>query len=256
VRRRAFIMLLSGAAAWPLPANAQQPDRVRRIGVLMNLTAADPEGQARLAAFLQALQRSGWTDSHNVRIETRWSAGDPDRARTYAAELVTLTPDVILADGGTTVGPLLKATRTVPIVFVNVTDPVGGGYVESLARPDGNASGFTLFEYAISAKWLELLKEMSPRVTRVAVLRNPALISGGGQLGAIQTAAPSFGVELRPVDVRDRSEIERAVAAFARSSNGGLIVTANTFARGAAPVAGGLPLPLLRDERRPSLLRS
>jgi putative tryptophan/tyrosine transport system substrate-binding protein len=231
VRRRDFITLLGGAAAtWPLAARAQQGERMRHIGVLMNLTAADPEGQARVAAFLQALQGSGWTEGHNVRIETRWSAGDPDRARTYAAELVALAPDVILADGGTDVGPLLKATRTLPIVFVNVTDPVGGGYVESLARPGGNASGFTLFEYAISAKWLELLKETSPRVTRVAVLRNPALISGGGQFGAIQTAAPSFGIELRPVDVRNRSEIERAIAAFARSSNGGLIVTATTLA--------------------------
>src|SRR5262245_21297347 len=160
----------------------------------MNLAEADPEGQARLAAFLQALQASGWADSRNVRIETRWSAGDPEHARAYAAELVALAPDVILADGGTTVGPLLNATRTVPVVFVNVTDPIGGGFVERLARPAGNATGFTLFEYSISVKWLELLKEMSPRVKRVAVLRNPALASGGGQLGAIQTAAPSLGV--------------------------------------------------------------
>src|SRR5262249_20052011 len=160
-----FITLLGGAAvAWPLAVRAQQPvgEQMRRIGVLVNLAAADPEGQARLAAFLQALQASGWADSRNVRIETRWSAGDPQRARAYPAELVALAPDVILADGGTTVGPLLNATRTVPVVFVNVTDPVGGGFVESLARPAGNATGFTLFEYSISVKWLELLKEMSP----------------------------------------------------------------------------------------------
>ena len=217
LRRRQFITLLGGAAVWPFAARAQQPERMRRIGVLMNLAAADPEGQA-------------WTDSRNVRIETRWSAGDPERARAYVAELVALAPDVILADGGTTVGPLLNATRTVPVVFVNVTDPVGGGFVESLARPAGNATGFTLFEYSISVKWLELLKEMSPRVKRVAVLRNPALASGGGQLGAIQTAAPSLGVDLRPVDVREASEIERGIGAFARSSNAGLIVTANTLA--------------------------
>jgi len=196
----------------------------------MNLAAADPEGEARLAAFLQALQGSGWTDGRNVRIETRWTAGDPERARAYAAELVALAPDVVLADGGTTVGPLLNATRTLPVVFVNVTDPVGGGFVESLARPGGNASGFTLFEYAISVKWLELLKEMAPRVKRVAVLRNPALASGGGQLGAIQAAAPTLRVELRPVDVREASEIERGLAAFTGASNAGLIVTANTLA--------------------------
>src|SRR5262249_18895058 len=217
LRRRQFITLLGGAAVWPFAARAQQPERMRRIGVLMNLAAADPEGQA-------------WTDSRNVRIETRWSAGDPERARAYVAELVALAPDVILADGGTTVGPLLNATRTVPVVFVNVTDPVGGGFVESLARPAGNATGFTLFEYSISVKVLELVNEVWPRVRRVAVLRNLAVASGGGQLGAIQTAAPSFGVELRPVDVREASEIERGVVAFARSSNAGLIVTANTLA--------------------------
>src|SRR5262245_26551795 len=231
MRRREFIALISsGVAAWPLAARAQQAERMRRIGVLMNLAAADPEGEARLAAFLQALQGSGWTDGRNVRIETRLTAGDPERARAYAAELIALAPDVILADGGTTVGPLLNATRTLPVVFVNVTDPVGGGFVESLARPGGNASGFTLFEYAISVKWLELLKEMAPRVKRVAVLRNPALASGGGQLGAIQAAAPTLRVELRPVDVREASEIERGLAAFTGASNAGLIVTANTLA--------------------------
>jgi putative tryptophan/tyrosine transport system substrate-binding protein len=229
MRRREFITLLGGAAvAWPLAAHPQQADRMRRIGALMNLAEDDPESQARIAAFLQGLQQLGWIDGRNMQIDTRWSAGDPNTARKYAADLVALAPDVILADGGTTVGPLQRATRTVPIVFVNFIDPVGGGYVESLARPGGNASGFTLFEYSISGKWLELLKEIAPRVTRAAVFRNPALPSGTGQLGALQAAAASLGVELRPVDVRDAGEIERAVTSFVRSSNGSLIVTANT----------------------------
>src|SRR5262245_40844402 len=232
----------------------------------MNLAEADPEGQARLAAFLQALQASGWADSRNVRIETRWSAGDPEHARAYAAELVALAPDVILADGGTTVGPLLNATRTVPVVFVNVTDPVGGGFVESLARPAGNATGFTLFEYSISVKWLELLKEMSPRVKRVAVLRNPALASGGGQLGAIQTAAPSLGVDLRPVDVREASEdrarhwrLRALIECWPHRHGehiGGPASRTDHLAGGTAPPAGGLPVPLLCRERRSRLLRS
>ena len=194
------------------------------------MAADDPEGQARIAAFLQGLQELGWTDGRNVRIDTRWGAGDADRNRRYAAELVALAPDVILASGGTVVGPLLQATRTVPIVFTQTPDPVGAGFVESLARPGGNATGFTLFEYGISGKWLELLKEIAPRVTRAAVLRDPAIPQGIGQLGAIQSVAPSFGVELSPVDVRDAGEIERAVTAFARGSNGGLIVTASGLA--------------------------
>jgi putative tryptophan/tyrosine transport system substrate-binding protein len=231
MRRREFMTLLGGgAAAWSLAARAQQSERMRRIGALMNLAADDTESHLRITAFLHGLQQAGWIESRNLAVETRWCAGDPDLARKYASELVALAPDVVLADGGTTVGPLQRATRTVPIVFVNVTDPVGGGFVESLARPGGNTTGFTLFEYAISAKWLELLKEIAPRLTRVAVFRNPVLASGGGQLGAIQAAAPAFGVELRPVDVRDAGEIERAVAAFVRGSNGGLIVTANTSA--------------------------
>ena len=175
MRRREFITLLGGAAAWPLAARAQQPERVRRIGVLMNLAADDPEGQARIAAFLQELQQLGWTDGRNVRIEYRWAAGDAERIRKYAAELVALAPDVILAPGSATAVPLLQATRTVPIVFVHVTDPVGAGFVESLARPGGNATGFTLFEYGISGKWLELLKQIAPGVTRAAVLRDPAI---------------------------------------------------------------------------------
>jgi putative tryptophan/tyrosine transport system substrate-binding protein len=231
MRRREFITLLGGSAvAWPLAVRAQQGERVRRIGVLQSLAADDPEGQARLAAFAQGLQQSGWTIGRNVQIDTRWAAGDAERFRRYGAELVALAPDVILAVGAAAVGPLQQATHTVPIVFVNTSDPVGAGFVESLARPGGNATGFLLYEYGTSGKWLELLKEIAPRVTRVAVLRDSALAAGTGQLGAIQAVAPSFGVELRPVDVRDAPEIERAVAAFARVSDGGLIVTGSTLA--------------------------
>jgi len=230
MRRRAFITLLGGAAAWPLAARAQQGERLRRIGVLQSLAADDAEGQARLAAFAQGLQQSGWIIGRNVRIDTRWAAGDAERIRRYAAELVALTPDVILVVGAPATGSLLQATGAVPIVFVNVPDPVGAGFVETLARPGGNATGFMNFEYGISGKWLELLKEIAPGVTRVAVLRDSALAAGSGQLGAIQSVAPSFKVELRPIDVRDVGEIERALAAFARASNGGLIVTGSSLA--------------------------
>jgi len=230
MKRREFITLAGSAAVWPLAARAQQPERMRRIGVLQSLAANDPEGQARLAAFAQGLQQAGWTIGRNVQIDTRWAAGDAEGFRRYAAELVALAPDVILAVGAAAVGPLQQATRTVPIVFVNTSDPVGAGFVESLARPGGNATGFLLYEYGTSGKWLELLKEIAPRVTRVAVLRDSALAAGIGQLGAIQAVAPSFGVELRPVDVRDAPETERAVAAFARASDGGLIVTGSTLA--------------------------
>jgi putative ABC transport system substrate-binding protein len=229
MRRREFITLLGSAAAWPLAARAQQPERVRRIGVLMNLAADDSEGQARLAAFAQALKQLGWSDGRNLRIDTRWARTDD--IRRDAAELAALAPDILLAANGTaTVAPLLQATRTVPIVFVNVIDPVGAGFVASLAQPGGNATGFTIYEYSMSGKWLELLKEIAPRVTRAAVLRDPALASGIGQFGAVQAVAPSLGVELSPVDVRDAGEIERAVAAFARGLNGGLIVTAAPLA--------------------------
>jgi ABC-type uncharacterized transport system substrate-binding protein len=231
LKRREFITLLGGAAvAWPLAARAQQRERMRRIGVLMTLAADDPEGQARLTAFVQGLQELGWTDGRNVQIDYRWPAGDAERIRRYAAELAALAPDIILAGGGAVVPSLLQATRTIPIVFTQTPDPVGAGFVESLARPGGNVTGFMLYEYGIGAKWLELLKEIAPHVTRAAVIRDAAVASGIGQWGAIQTAAPSFGVELRPVDVRDASEIERAVAAFARSANGGLIVAASTLA--------------------------
>jgi len=230
MNRRDFITLLGGAAAWPLAARAQQREHMRRIGVLMPLAADDPEAQSRVAAFAQGLQQSGWTIGRNVRIDTRWAAGDAERIRKYAAELAALAPDVILAGGGAVVPSLLQATRTVPIVFTQTPDPVGAGFVNSLARPGGNVTGFTTFEYGISAKWLELLKEIAPRVTRAAVIRDAAIASGTGQWGALQSVAPSFGVELSPVNMRDADEIERAVAAFARSPNGGVILTGSTLA--------------------------
>jgi putative ABC transport system substrate-binding protein len=232
MRRREFITLVGGSvAAWPLVARAEQPERMRRIGVLMASAADDSESQARIAGFLQALQQLGWADGRNVRIDTRWATTNPDDIRRHAAELVALAPDVILAATGTvTVVALLQATRTVPIVFVAVIDPVGAGFVTSLARPGGSATGFTIFEYGMSGKWLELLKAIAPSVTRAAVLRDPAIASGIGQFAGVQTVAPSLGVELSPVDVRDAGEIERGVMAFARSSNGGLIVTSSALA--------------------------
>jgi len=224
MKRREFISLIGAAAAsWPLAAGAQQHERMRRIGVLMHLAPDDLEGQSRLAAFLQGLQQLGLTDGRNVRIDTRWGASDADRRR-YAAELVALAPDVILASTTLAMVALQHATRTVPIVFVNVADPVGAGFVDSLARPGGNVTGFAMFEYSLSGKWLELLKEIAPRVTRVAVIRDSANPAGIGQFAVIQSVAPSFGVELSPVVARDGGEIERLVTAFARSPNDGLIV--------------------------------
>lgn len=229
MRRREFIAVLGGAAAWPLATRAQA-DRVRRIGVLMAAPADDPEYQARIMALVQGLQQLGWADGSNVRIDTRW-APDPSDLRRHAAELVELAPDVIVAaTGTTTIAPLLQATRRVPMVFALAIDPVGAGFVRSLSRPGGNATGFTMFEYGMSAKWLELLKEIAPDVSRVAVLRDPAIASGIGQFGALQAAAPSLGVELSPVDVHDEREIERAITAFSRLPNGGLIVTAAPLA--------------------------
>jgi putative ABC transport system substrate-binding protein len=230
MRRREFVMLLGGSvAAWPLFAWAQQPERMRHIGVLIGNAADDAESQARTEAFAQGLAQLGWVDGRNVRIDTRWATADD--IRRHAAELAELAPDVILAATGTaTVAPLLQATRTVPIVFAVVIDPVGAGFVASLSRPGGNATGFTLFEYGMSGKWLELLKEAAPRVTRAAVLRDPVIASGIGQFATVQAVAPSFGVELSPVDVRDAPEIERAVTAFARTGKGGLIVTASALA--------------------------
>jgi putative tryptophan/tyrosine transport system substrate-binding protein len=223
-KRREFITLLGGAAAWPLAAGAQQPDRMRRIGVLMSV-ADGPEGKARLGAFLEGLQQLGWTDGRNVRIDQRWGAGDAERARKYAAELVALGADVILASGDHSVVASRQATRTVPIVFTTVADPVGTGYVKSLARPGGNMTGFTLFEYSTSGKWLELLKEIAPGVKRVGVMREAGTATGTGFFAAIQAAAQAPGVELSPIGVGDAGEIEGGIATFARSPNGGLIVT-------------------------------
>jgi ABC-type uncharacterized transport system substrate-binding protein len=228
--RRELISQLGGAAVtWPLAARAQQSEQIRRIGVLMSTAADDPEGQARIAAFQQGLQHFGWTIGRNVRIDSRWPVGDSERFHRYAAELVALSPDVILATGSAAAEPLLRATRTIPVVFVVVPDPVGAGFVNSLSRPGGNATGFIQFEYAISGKWLELLKQIAPSVTRAAVLRDPAITAGIGQFGAIQAVAPSLGLEVSPVNVRDADEIERAVADFARSPNGGLIITGSAL---------------------------
>jgi putative tryptophan/tyrosine transport system substrate-binding protein len=225
VKRRNFITLLGSAAAWPLAARAQQqPERMRRIGVLMSQSADHPDALAQVSAFAQGLQERGWTVGGNARIDYRWGAGDLDRFRKYAAELVALAPDVILATAGSIVGALQQVSRTVPIVFVTTIDPVGGGWVESLARPGGNATGFTAYEFSMSGKWLELLKEIAPRVTRVAVIRDPSVPAGSGGFAAIQTVAPLFGVELTPIGVRDAGEIERGITAFARGSNGGLIM--------------------------------
>jgi putative ABC transport system substrate-binding protein len=250
MRRREFIKLLGGAvAAWPVAARAQQPERMRRIGVLMAIAADDPEAQARLKAFVQGLQQLGWTVGQNVRVDYRWGGSNADDTRKYAAELVALAPDVILAHSSASLAPLLLATRTVPLVFTIVADPVGAGFVESLARPGGNATGFTNFEYSIAGKWLELLKEIAPGVTRAAVLRESAISAGAGQFGAIQALAQSLGVELRPVDVRDAGEIERAITAFARGSNGGLIVTGSPT----AVVHRGLIVALAARHRLPAV---
>jgi putative ABC transport system substrate-binding protein len=230
MRRREFITLLGGTAIWPLAARAQQSEPKRRVGVLMGLSADDAEAQDRIAAFVQGLQQLGWTDGRNLQIDYRRGAGDTDLTRRYAAELVALAPEVILASGGTVVGALLQATRTVPIVFTQTPDPVAAGFVASLARPGGNATGFTTSEYSISGKWLELLKEIAPGVTRAAVLRDPTIPAGIGQFASIQSVAQSFGVELSSVDMRDASEIERDVTGFARGSNSGLIVTSSGLA--------------------------
>src|SRR5262245_30317607 len=228
IRRREFITLLGGAATWPLAGRAQQGERMRRVGMLMNFTADDALSQARLTAFVQGLQELGWTAGRNLQIDYRWGAGNVERYRTFAAELVALTPDILVTIGAPAVEALQRATRTVPIVFISVTDPVGGGLVASLARPGGHTTGFALPEYGLSGKWLELLKEIAPRVIRTAVLRDPVAV-GIGQFAAIQAVAPSLQVELSPVDVRDAGEIERAVTAFADRPNGALIVTASAF---------------------------
>jgi putative ABC transport system substrate-binding protein len=226
MRRREFISLLVGtSAAWPLTAAAQQAARLRHIGAIMPATATDAEFQSWFGAFLQRLGQLGWTIGQNIRIETRWATSDASEIRKQAAELVTKAPDVILAAGTSTVGPVLELTRTIPVVFPNVVDPVAAGFVESLARPGGNATGFLLYEYSLSGKWLELLRQSSPDVTRVAVLRDPTTPSGTGQLAFIQAAASSLKLEIDPINMRDADEIERGIAEFARTPNGGLILT-------------------------------
>jgi len=231
MRRRDFIRWLGGTALWPLAAHAQPAERMRRIGVLFQASKSDLEFQPRLKAFLDGLAQFGWTEGHNLQLEYRWAGGNADDVRRQASELVALAPDVLAAAGSAAVAALQQATRTIPIVFTTAGDPVGAGFVESLARPGGNITGFAVFEYAIGAKWLALLKDVSPRTNRVAVLRDPTVAVGPGQLGAIQTAAPSFGMEVIPVNVREPDGIERAVTAFAQSSNGGLIVTGSPLAQ-------------------------
>jgi len=225
MKRRTFITLLGGAAAWPFAPRAQQPERMRRIGVLMNPAPDDPQSRGRVATFVQQLRALGWTEGHNVQIDLRWAAGDAARVRRHAAELVATAPDVILTTGGFGVGPLRAETRTIPIVFVSVADPVGSGFVTSLARPGGNATGFANFEYGISAKWLELLKEIAPRTMRAAVVRDPTLAAGAGLLGAMQSVAPSFSIELSPIAGGDLDEMEDAVTAFAGGVDRALVVT-------------------------------
>jgi len=250
MRRREFIKVIAGStAAWPLTARAQQGERMRRIGVLMAITADDTEAQARIGAFVRGLQQLGWTVGKNVQVDYRLAGIDADTLRKYAAELVALAPDVVLSQSSPSIALLLQATRSVPIVFTLVVDPVGAGYVDSLAHPGGNATGFTVFEYSIGGKWLELLKEIAPRVTRVAVLRELAVAAGPAQFSAAQTVAPSLGMELRPIDMRDAGEIERTITTFARGSNGGLIVTGSS----AAAVHRNLIIALAAQYRLPAV---
>jgi putative tryptophan/tyrosine transport system substrate-binding protein len=231
MRRREFITLVGGAAAaWPLAARAQQSRRMRRVAALMPYTANDPQSQNRNAAFLQGLQQLGWIVGENLQIDYRWSEGNEDDTRKFAAELVALAPDVIFTSGSAGIGPLRRATRTVPIVFVLVPDPVGAGFVDSLARPGGNITGFTQFDYGIGAKWLEVLKEIAPNTTRAAVIRDPAITAGIGQWGAILSVSPSVAIEVSPVNLVDANEIDRGLTAFARNPNGGLIVTGSALA--------------------------
>jgi putative ABC transport system substrate-binding protein len=228
VRRREFITLLGGAAAWPLVARAQSSDRIRRIGVILPAASDDPEYQTWVGAFLQALAQSDWTIGRNIRFDIHWATADPNSIRKHAAELATLAPDIIVAAGTSTVGPVLQATRAVPIVFPTVVDPVGAGFVDSLARPGGNATGFLLYEYSLSGKWLELLKQVAPGITRVAVLRDPTTPSGSGQFAAIQSAAASLNVEIIAINLHDPAQIESGIIAFARLPNGGMVLTGSS----------------------------
>jgi putative ABC transport system substrate-binding protein len=252
MRRRSFITLLGGAAAWPLAARAQQGKRMRRIGVLMHMAADDPEGQRRVAAFLQGLQEAGWAVGRNVDIDMRWAAGEAERFRRYAMEIIAPTPDVILASATPSVLAVQQATRTVPIVFVLVPDAVGTGIVASLSRPAGNTTGFTSTEFGMSVKWLELLKQIAPKVTRAAVLRDAADPAGMGQFGAIHGAGPSFGIEISPIGVENAEDIGRGVTAFAREPNGGLIIlpTPKTV------VHRGLIIKLAAEHRLPAVYRA
>jgi putative ABC transport system substrate-binding protein len=248
IQRRAFIVTLGGAAMWPLAAHAQQTERVRRIGLLQLLAENDPETVARHAAFENALQALGWTVGRNLQIDYRYGGDDAKRLLSDAAELVATRPDVILTSGSLALGPVLQATRTVPIVFMQVVDPVGGGLVESLAHPGGNATGFTSFEYSLSGKWLQLLKEIAPHITRVAVIRDPTRGPGIGQFAVIQSVGEPLGIDLRPINALDAAEIERGIAAFAKLSNGGLIVTA-----GGTEYRRDLIIPLVARHRLPTV---
>jgi len=230
MNRRAFMSLIGGAAAWPPIARAQQSERMRRVGVLTNLTQIDPEGRARDEAFVQGLRQLGWAVGGNLQIERRFTGGDPERGRKYAQELVAQAPDVLLTTGSAGLIPLLQATRTIPIVFTIVPDPVGAGFVDSLARPGGNATGFVQFEFGLTSKWLELLKEISPGITRVAVLREPGLTAAIAQFAALQAVAPALRVELVPLNFRDPADIERTVAGFARSPSDRMVVTSGPLA--------------------------
>jgi len=251
MRRRDFIAGVGGAVVWPVVARAQQGGAVRHVGILMNQSEDDPESKLRVAGFLETMRQLGWTVGGNLKVETRWTAGDRNRIRAYAAEMTALAPDVILASGGTVTRALAETGGKSAVVFVNVTDPVGGGMVASLARPDGNFTGFTQFEYGMSGKWLELLKEMAPNVRRVAVLRNPTNPGALGQLGAIQVVAPSFGVQVSPIDERETAEIERAMTAFAREPNGGVIVLTGTG--GLTPRHRDLIITLAARHRMPGV---
>ena len=253
MKRREFIAVLGSAAAWPLVARAQQPSNARRVGALMNFAVTDAEGQARFAAFLDGLQQLGWTNGSNVQIDSRWVGNDAAYIRKHAVELVGLTPEVILASATITLVPLQQATSTIPIVFASAIDPVGTGLVASMARPGGNATGFVAFEYSMSAKWLELLKEIAPSVTRAAVLWEPGLTVGIGQLNAIQAAAPAINMQVTPVDVRDAGDLERGLAEFARSPDGGVIVTGSPTAAARRALIVALterfPLPAVYVQR-------
>src|SRR6516164_208212 len=226
MRRRQFIALFGGVAAtWPLAAGAQQREPLRRVAILLGASRDTPGAQERYTAFLKAFEQLGWTDGRNVQIVVRWAEGDDVKARKYAEEIVALAPDVILATGSSGTEVMLKATRTIPVVFALVPDPMGSGFVQSLSRPGGNATGFMMFEYTLCGKWPELLKEIAPSVTHAAVLRDPTFVAGIGQFAIIQAVAPSVGIEVSPIDLREPNQIERAIATFAQSPNGGLIVT-------------------------------